>query len=139
MNDKIEIPPMEEVVKHNTAMNEDDNVSKNDEENVDDEGIEEDDGRVEGGFESVPNIPPVPPLSMGGDGVEEDDEDEEQKSRRGRPKTIHAKTACAKSMLVVLNKLKKIHSKSLQCEVKELAEDAMIELNHLHEIINKIL
>lgn len=138
MSNKIDIPSIEEVVKHNTAVNEDDNVGKNDEENAEDDNVGEDKGEGEGELGAVPNIPPIPPLPTGGDGVEEEN-DEEEKSRRGRPKTIHAKTACAKSMLVVLNKLKKIHSKSLQSEVKELAEDAMIELNHLHEIINKVL
>jgi hypothetical protein len=147
MKDKIDIPPMEEVIKHNPSIS-DDNNDKNNEENnekdlKEDNAKDESDEEVEGGrtgeYEVVPNIPPIPPLPTSGNSVEDEDDDEEQKKRRGRPKTIHAKTACAKSMLVILNKLKKIHSKSLQSEVKELAEDAMTELNHLHEIINKVL
>ncbi len=146
MSDKIDIPPMEEVVKHNSVVTDDTDDKDNEENNekdleedeVKEELIEETGGGRMGELGAVPNIPPIPPLPTGGNGVEEEN-DEEEKSRRGRPKTIRAKTACAKSMLVILNKLKKIHSKSLQSEVKELAEDAMIELNHLHEIINKVL
>jgi len=139
MRDKINIPPMEDVIKHNDKNDEENNEKSLKEDEAKDESDEVEGGGT-GEYEVVPNIPPVPPLMSRGSSVEEDeDEEDEPKSRRGRPKTIPAKTACAKSMLVIFNKLKKIHSKSLQSEVKELAEDAMTELNHLHEIINKVL
>jgi len=138
MRDKINIPPMEDVIKHNDKNDEENNEKSLKEDEAKDESDEVEGGGT-GEYEVVPNIPPIPPLSTRGNSVEDEDDDEEQKKRRGRPKTIPAKTACAKSMLVIFNKLKKIHSKSLQSEVKELAEDAMTELNHLYEIINKVL
>jgi len=97
------------------------------------EPVIEDNEESENEIGMIPNIPSIPPMAHS----EEDDED--KKSRRGRPKTIHAKTVCAKSMLFILKKLKRIEDKTLQDEVKELAEDAILELKHLHDNIDSVL
>ena len=110
-------------------MNNENPVNQNDEENTTEE-------------ENIPSprfeIPPIP-LNGGRTSEVEEDDEEEQKNRRGRPKTIPAKKACAKSMLVILNKLKRIQNVTLQDEVYMLAEDAILELKHLHDIIDEVL
>ena len=118
MNDEINIPIEEEIQE---------------DEDIKEPAIEEGEGGNEIGI--LPNIPSIPPMVHSND----EEEDEDSKNKRGRPKTIPAKTACAKSMLFILKKLKRIQDKTLQDDVKELAEDAILELKHLHDNIDSVL
>ncbi|MCS3900844.1 hypothetical protein [Methanococcus voltae] len=121
---KVNIPPMEEVIKKNKEPEAIENKF---------ETVEEEPAEPE--F-NIPNFK-IPPISPKKEVIEDDDE--EEKKKRGRPKTVQAKMVCAKSMLLIFQKLRKIQSKTLQDEIKELADDALIELNHLNQTIDKVL
>jgi len=132
---KINIPPISAVVKNVKGEESEEDGYENVEDLEGDNDVNESSDTPNSKFQ----IPPIPPVGRAT--TEEGDEDDEEDSpkRRGRPKTIPAKKACAKSMYVILNKLKKIQDITLQDDVYMLAEDAIVELKHLKDIIDEVL